>query len=89
MDWSHRRITVGAGIAGLAIAEVSLSVSVNVAPPALPVYVQPPIPGDYMRTPGYWAWSNDVQDYYCRAPKFAPQRVSDSRLWGVEGAVFI
>lgn len=44
-------------------SEVSLSLSVNVAPPELPVYVQPPIPGDgYIWTPGYWAW--DGGDYY-------------------------
>ncbi len=32
-------------------------VSVNIAPPALPVYVQPACPGDgYLWTPGYWAY---------------------------------
>jgi WXXGXW repeat (2 copies) len=37
----------------------------NVAPPNLPVYDQPPIPADgYVWTPGYWAWSDDDQDYY-------------------------
>ncbi len=46
-------------------AHAQISVSVNIAPPELPVYVQPPIPGDgYMWTPGYWAWSPDDQDYY-------------------------
>ena len=35
-------------------------VSVTVAPPPLPVYVQPPCPQPgYMWTPGYWAWGND------------------------------
>ena len=35
-------------------------VSITVAPPPLPVYVQPvcPQPG-YMWAPGYWAWSDD------------------------------
>jgi WXXGXW repeat (2 copies) len=34
-------------------------VSVNIAPPALPVYVQPPCPGDgYLWTPGYWAYGD-------------------------------
>ncbi len=33
------------------------------APPSLPDYDQPPIPGPgYMWTPGYWAWNN--YDYY-------------------------
>jgi hypothetical protein len=32
-------------------------VSVTIAPPALPVYEQPPCPGDgYIWTPGYWAY---------------------------------
>ena len=31
--------------------------SVNIAPPVLPVYVQPPMPAPgYIWTPGYWAW---------------------------------
>jgi hypothetical protein len=44
-------------------AQVSVGVSVDVAPPALPVYEQPPLPApDYIWTPGYWAWSGD--DYF-------------------------
>jgi len=35
-------------------------VSVNIAPPVLPVYTQPPCPGDgYIWTPGYWAYGPD------------------------------
>jgi WXXGXW repeat (2 copies) len=38
-------------------AQVSIGVSVTVAPPPLPVYAQPVIPGPgYLWTPGYWAW---------------------------------
>src|SRR5580704_16104938 len=34
-----------------------LAFSITIAPPPLPVYVQPPCPGDgYLWTPGYWAW---------------------------------
>ncbi|HMH88110.1 MAG TPA: YXWGXW repeat-containing protein, partial [Steroidobacteraceae bacterium] len=48
----------------LTMAQV-ISVSVNIAPPELPIYDQPPIPGDgYLWTPGYWAWGDDIQDYY-------------------------
>src|ERR1700684_4064937 len=42
-----------------------VGVSITVAPPALPVYVQPVCPGDgYIWTPGYWSWSDDDGDYY-------------------------
>src|SRR6201997_123906 len=38
-------------------------ISVNIAPPALPVYEQPPCPGDgYIWTPGYWAYG--PEGYY-------------------------
>jgi WXXGXW repeat (2 copies) len=38
-------------------AQVSVGVSIGVAPPALPVYVQPPCPTEgFIWTPGYWAW---------------------------------
>ena len=41
-----------------------VSVSVTIAPPALPVYVQPVCPGPgYIWTPGYWAW-DPVYGYY-------------------------
>jgi hypothetical protein len=37
-----------------------VSVSVTIAPPVLPVYDQPPCPGDgYIWTPGYWAYGPD------------------------------
>lgn len=46
-------------------AGVAIGVSVTLAPPVLPVYVQPPLPAPgYIWTPGYWAWDDDVGDYY-------------------------
>src|SRR5580704_8062258 len=49
----------------LSMAQISLNISVNVPPPELPVYEQPAIPEDgYIWTPGYWAWGDDIQDYY-------------------------
>lgn len=38
-------------------AQVAIGVSVTIAPPAIPVYVQPLCPGPgYIWVPGYWAW---------------------------------
>ena len=37
--------------------ESTVVVKAEIAPPALPTYVQPPCPGEgYLWTPGYWAW---------------------------------
>src|ERR1700733_1513856 len=79
---------------GLGLAQMSIDVSVNVPPPELPVYDQPPIPGDgYIWTPGYWAWSDDVQDYYwvpgtwVTAPQ--PEYLWTPGYWGTEGVVYL
>ncbi len=40
-------------------AALALGVSITLAPPPLPVYEQPPVPGPgYLWSPGYWAWSD-------------------------------
>jgi hypothetical protein len=47
----------------LSQAAIGIGVSINIAPPELPVYEQPPVPGPgYIWTPGYWAWGDN--DYY-------------------------
>ena len=38
-------------------AQISVGITADIAPPPLPIYEQPPVPGpDYLWTPGYWAW---------------------------------
>ena len=75
-------------------AQISLNVSVNVPPPELPVYEQPPIPDDgYVWTPGYWAWGDDAQDYYwvpgtwVEAPQ--PDYLWTPGYWGAAGGLFL
>jgi len=47
----------------LASSYPQVGISVNVAPPVLPVYEQPPCPVEgYIWTPGYWGWG--AGDYY-------------------------
>jgi len=74
--------------AGVAIG---VGVSINIAPPVLPVYVQPACPGiGYIWTPGYWAWGTD--DYYwvpgtwVLAP--APGLLWTPGYWGWVGGVY-
>jgi hypothetical protein len=41
-------------------AGIAVGISVNIAPPVLPVYVQPPLPAPgYIWSPGYWAYGDD------------------------------
>jgi hypothetical protein len=42
-----------------------IGISITIAPPALPVYEQPPVPAEgYIWTPGYWAYGEEEGDYY-------------------------
>jgi WXXGXW repeat (2 copies) len=50
---------------GSGTATAQIGISVNIAPPELPVYEQPEIPAPgYIWTPGYWAWADDGSGYY-------------------------
>ena len=69
-------------------------ISVNFAPPALPVYEQPPCPAEgYIWTPGFWAYDYDFDDYYwvpgtwVLAPE--PGYFWTPPYWGWSGAAFI
>jgi hypothetical protein len=45
--------------------DAEFTASVDVAPPPLPDYEQPPIPDTgYLWVPGYWAWADDVGYYW-------------------------
>ncbi len=78
----------------MSMAQVGVEISVNVAPPELPVYEQPAIPAEgYLWTPGYWAWSGDDQDYYwvpgtwVLAPQ--PGYLWTPGYWGYRGGFFV
>jgi hypothetical protein len=58
-------LTLAAALVAPAISHAEISLAIGIAPPALPIYAQPPMPGDgYMWTPGYWAWNANDNDYY-------------------------
>jgi WXXGXW repeat (2 copies) len=53
-------LSVGLLLTSRPTLALDVGVSVTIAPPELPVYEQPEIPGPgYLWTPGYWAWGDE------------------------------
>lgn len=74
------------------MAEVSVSVSINTAPPALPVYDQPECPAaGYMWVPGYWSYGEDgyywVPGLWVLAPQ--PGYLWTPGYWGWSGGYYV
>jgi hypothetical protein len=72
--------------------QVAVGVSVNIGPPALPVYAQPICPGPgYIWTPGYWAYGEAgyywVPGTWVVAP--AVGLLWTPGYWGWGGAVYV
>ena len=81
-----------AALPAVSSAGVFVGVSVNIAPPALPVYVQPPCPEPgYIWTPGYWAW-NDGAYYWVPGTWVLPPQVGllwTPGYWGWDGGAYL
>jgi len=73
-------------------APAGIAVSITIAPPVLPVYVQPPCPTDgYLWTPGYWAYGPDGY-YWVPGVWIAPPRVGvlwTPGYWGFGGGAYL
>jgi hypothetical protein len=73
-------------------AFAQIGVSVNIAPPELPVYDQPICPGDgYIWTPGYWAWDGEyywVPGTWVLAPEVGYLWTPGYWGWGGNGFLF-
>jgi len=80
------------GASFAAQAQISVGLSINVAPPALPVYSQPPIPDEgYLWTPGYWAWG-DGEYYWVPGTWIEPPTAGylwTPGYWGARGGDFV
>jgi WXXGXW repeat (2 copies) len=77
-----------------AAAQISIGINVNIAPPVLPVYVQPPLPSPgYIWAPGYWAWDRVIGDYYWVPGAWvSPPRVGllwTPGYWGWSNGVYL
>ena len=68
-----------------------VGVSITIAPPALPVYTQPPVPAPgYLWTPGYWAYGPDGY-YWVPGTWVQPPTVGllwTPGYWGWSGGAF-
>ncbi|MFY0256153.1 YXWGXW repeat-containing protein [Chitinophaga sp. 30R24] len=72
-------------------AQVSVGVSINIAPPVLPVYTQPVCPVEgYIWTPGYWAYG-PAGYYWIPGVWVSPPRPGllwTPGYWGFTGGVY-
>jgi hypothetical protein len=72
-------------------AQVAVGISIRIAPPAIPVYVQPPCPVEgYLWTPGYWAYG-DAGYYWVPGVWVAPPQVGllwTPGYWAWGGSVY-
>jgi hypothetical protein len=68
-----------------------IGISVHIGPPALPIYVQPPIPAvGYLWNPGYWAYG-DAGYYWVPGVWVQPPSVGvlwTPPYWGFAGGVY-
>jgi WXXGXW repeat (2 copies) len=75
-----------------ALAEISLGISVNFGPPALPVYEQPILPAQgFLWTPGYWAYESAGGYYWVPGTWIQPPQVGflwTPGFWGWGGNAF-
>ena len=88
-----RKLLLAAAVALFpASASAGVLITVNVAPPALPVYEQPLCPGNgFLWTPGFWAWGDEgyywVPGVWVRPP--AVGLLWTPGYWGWNGGAFL
>ena len=88
------RLLIVASLAVLIPASsfAAVAISITIAPPVMPVYVQPACPGDgYMWTPGYWSWGDAgyywVPGVWVMAPQ--PGLLWTPGYWGFGGGAYL
>ena len=97
----HTRVAVRSFIVPLALlafsgaasAQISVGISVNFGPPAIPVYEQPMCPAEgYLWVPGYWAYDDDAGYYWVPGTWVAapqPGFLWTPGYWGWGGSAFV
>ncbi len=92
-----RKLFLACGLVALlcsvpASSPAGVAISITIAPPALPVYVQPACPAEgYIWTPGYWAWGPDGY-YWVPGVWVRPPRVGvlwTPGYWGFADGIYV
>ena len=90
-DYLTRYFIVAVLALGSTPAFSQVSISIDIAPPPLQVYVQPACPDDgYIWTPGYWAYDNNAYSWVPGAWVQPPQ-IGDlwtPPYWGWDGSAY-
>src|SRR5580704_3072093 len=88
-------LAIPAGLSSTSSAQigVGIGISVQIGPPALPVYEQPicPSPG-FLWAPGYWAWSDDAGYYWVPGTWVEPPTVGllwTPGYWGWNNGAYV
>jgi hypothetical protein len=77
-----------------ATAQIGIGLSVQIAPPILPIYAQPPIPeAGFLWNPGYWGWNQSAAYYWVpgvwvRPPSIGALWTPPYWGWGGGGYLF-
>jgi hypothetical protein len=73
--------------------QISIGISLDIEPPPLPVYDQPPIPAPgYLWVPGYWAWDDDSGYYWVPGTWVLPPEAEllwTPGYWGWSDGVYV
>ena len=98
--WMIRALTLGLSLVVCSLfaftpthAQVVIGISVDIEPPPLPVYDQPPIPAPgYLWVPGYWAWDDDTGYYWVPGTWVLPpepELLWTPGYWGWNDGVYV
>lgn len=89
--WTQNLLLAGFLTAFSASSFGGVFVNITIAPPVLPVYTQPVVPGpDYIWTPGYWAYGPDGYFWVPGTWVLAPRAglLWTPGYWGFAGGIY-
>jgi hypothetical protein len=91
--WAFSLVIFSLFVFSPAPAQITIGFRVDIEPPPLPVYDQPPIPTPgYLWVPGYWAWDDDTGYYWVPGTWVLPpepELLWTPGYWGWSDGVYV